>query len=128
MLNKTHWKHSLQIEKQLACWIVIITHSMGGFSQIELPLCLIIELFKWWYIFRDTQHSHFNFVTYIGRGNKHPSHIFSLSTVSHIAVLPTCNATWMLPWIMIYWARAKQHLIYIWCFFALQCNDCKDKD
>lgn len=49
-----HWKHSLQIERQLTCWIVIITRSMGSFSKIELPLCLITEFLKWWYIFIDT--------------------------------------------------------------------------
>lgn len=54
MLNKTHWKHSLRIEKQLACWIVIISRSMGSFSKIALPLCLIIGFFKRWYIFIDT--------------------------------------------------------------------------
>lgn len=47
VFHKTHWKHSLQIEKQLACWIVIITRSKGSFSQIDLPLCLIIGFLKW---------------------------------------------------------------------------------
>lgn len=53
VLNKTHWKHSLQIEKQLACWIVIITRSAESFFKIELLLYLIIGLLNWWCIIID---------------------------------------------------------------------------